>query len=36
MSFSKKEKVKTIQSQDDSLVVTLRIKGYEVKRVMVD
>ena len=36
MSFSKKEKVKTIQSQDDSLVVTLRIKGYDVKRMMVD
>ena len=26
----------TIQSHDDALVITLRIKGYDVKRVMVD
>ena len=26
----------TIQPHDDALVVTLRIEGYDVKRVMVD
>ena len=26
----------TIQSHNDALVVTLRIRGYDVKRVMVD
>ena len=26
----------TIQPQDDALVVTLRISGYDVKRVMID
>ena len=36
MSFSEENKVGTIQSYDDSLVVTLRIGGYDVKRVMVD
>ena len=36
MSFSKEDKVGTIQPHDDALVVTLRIEGYDVKRVMVD
>ena len=36
MSFSKKDEVETIQSHDNALVVTLRIEGYDVKRVMVD
>ena len=36
MSFSEEDKVGTIQSHDDALVVTLRIGGYDVKRVMVD
>ena len=36
MSFSEKDKVGTIQPHDDALVVTLKIGGYHVKRVMVD
>ena len=36
MSFSEEDKVGTIQPHDDALVVTLRIGGYDVKRVMVD
>ena len=36
LSFSDEEKVGTIQPRDDALVVTLRIKGYDVKRVLVD
>ena len=36
MSFSKKDKVGTIQPHDDALMVTLRIEGYDVKRVMVE
>ena len=36
MSFSKEDKVRTIQPHDDALVVTLRIGGYDVKTVMVD
>ena len=36
MSFSKEDKVGTIQPHDDALVVTLRIGGYDVKKVMVD
>ena len=36
MSFSKEDKVGTIQPHDDVLVVTFRIWGYDVKRVMVD
>ena len=36
MSFSDKEKVGTLQLHDDTLVVTLRIGGYDVKRVLVD
>ena len=36
MGFSDKDKIGTIQLQDDALVITLRIEGYDVKRVMVD
>nr|XP_023922579.1 uncharacterized protein LOC112034021 [Quercus suber] len=36
LSFSNKDKIRTIQPHDDALVVTLRIRGYDVKRVMVD
>ena len=36
LSFSDKDKVKTLQPHDDTLVVTLRIGGYDVKRVLVD
>ena len=34
--FSDKDKVVTIQTHDDALVVTLKIEGYDVKRVLVD
>ena len=36
LSFSDKDKIGTIQPHDDALVVTFRIGGYDVKRVMVD
>jgi len=36
LSFSDEDKVGTIQLHDDALVVTLRIDGYDVKRVMID
>ena len=36
LGFSDKEKVGTIQPHNDALVVTLRIGGYDVKRVMID
>ena len=36
LSFSDVEKQGTIQPHDDALVVTLRIGGYDVKRVMFD
>ena len=36
MSLSEDDKVRTIQLHDDALVITLRIGGYDVKRVMVD
>ena len=36
LSFSDAYKQGTIQSHNDALVVTLRIGGYNVKRVMVD
>ena len=36
LSFSDEEKQGTIQPHDDALVVTLRIWGYDVKRVMID
>ena len=36
LSFSDADKLGTIQPHDDALVVTLRISGYDVKRVMID
>ena len=36
LSFLDEDKIGTIQLHDDALVVTLRIGGYDVKRVMVD
>ena len=35
-SFSEEDKIGTIQPHDDALVITFRIGGYDVKRVMVD
>ena len=34
LGFSNKDKVGTIQPYDDALVVTLRIGGYDMKRVL--
>ena len=36
MGFSDEDKIRTIQPHDDTLVITLQIWGYDVKRVMVD
>ena len=36
MGFSDKDKIGTIQPHDDALVITVRIGGYDVRRVMVD
>ena len=36
MGFSNEDKIGTIQPHDDALVITFRIGGYDVKRVMVD
>ena len=36
LGFSDEDKVGTIQPHDDALVVTLKIGGYDVKRVLVD
>ena len=36
MSFFDEDKVETLQPYDDALVVTLRIGGYDVKRMLVD
>ena len=36
LSFSNEDKVRTIQPHDDALMVTLRIRGYDVKKVLVD
>ena len=36
MSFSKEDKVGTLQPYDDAIVVTLKIGGYNVKKVLVD
>ena len=36
MGFSDEDKIRTIQPHDDALVITHRIGGYDVKRVMVD
>ena len=36
LGFSNEDKIETIQPHDDALVVTLKIEGYDVKRVLVD
>ena len=36
LGFSDEDKLGTIQPPDDALVVTLRISGYNVRRVMID
>ena len=36
MGFLDEDKIGTIQPHDDALVITLRIRSYDVKRVMVD
>ena len=36
MGFSNEDKIGTIQSHDDALVIILRVGGYVVKRVMMD
>ena len=36
LGFSDEDKLGTIQPHDDALVITLRIGGYDVKRVMID
>ena len=36
MGFSDEDKIGTIHPHDDALVITLRIRGYDVKKVMVD
>ena len=36
LGFSDEDKLGTVQSHDDAVVVTLRIGGYDVKKVMID
>ena len=36
LSFLNEDKVGTLQPHDDALVVTLRVGGYDVKRVLID
>ena len=36
MGFSDEDKIGTIQPHNDALMITLRIGGYDVKKVMVD
>ena len=36
MGFSDENKIRTIQPHDDTLVITFQIRGYDVKRVMVN
>ena len=36
LGFSNEDKLGTVQPHDDALVVTLRIGGYDVKKVMID
>ena len=36
LSFSKEDKIGTTQPHDDALLITLRIRDYDVKRVIVD
>ena len=35
LGFSDEDKIGTIQPDDDTLVITLRIGGYDIKKVMV-
>ena len=36
IGFSDDDKIRTIQPHDDALVITLRIGGYDVRKVMVN
>ena len=36
LSFLDEDMIRTLQPHDDALVVTFRIGGYDVKRVLVD
>ena len=36
LGFSDEDKQGTLQPHDDALVVTVRIRGYDVKKVLVD
>ena len=36
MNFSDEDKIGTLQPHDDALVVIFKIRGYDVKRVLVD
>ena len=36
LGFSEEDKEGTLQPHDDALMVTIRIGGYDVKRVLVD
>ena len=36
LSFSKEDKIGTTQPYDDALLITLKIRDYDVKRLMVD
>jgi len=36
LSFLDQDKIQTIQPHDDAFVITFRIGGYDVKRVLVD
>ena len=36
LSFLDENKIGTIQPHDDALVVTLRLRGYDIKRVSID
>ena len=36
LGFSDEDKLRIVQPHDDALVVTLRIDGYDVKKVMID
>ena len=36
LGFSDEDKIGTIQPHDDTLIVTLRIGGFDVKRALVD
>ena len=36
VGFLDQDKIRTIQPHDDALVVTIRIRGYDVRRVLVD